>query len=183
MQDGILDRTPPVTLLENNVSVPLPPSMPYLSWRITLDDTTLGYTVEPAGSAWHQLIMYILMLIIPPLTATLAIILFRKSFYGVKHNYVGVADKMDLYGAISGHFKLISLDIVGWWAKVRGNSAEVEPAFMVDDPLAGDVGAPNRRKVLIATMEYEIEDWAIKIKIGGLGVMASLSESFATSQL
>lgn len=30
------------------------------------------------------------------------------------------------------------------------------------------------RKVLIATMEYEIEDWAIKIKIGGLGVMASL---------
>jgi alpha-1,3-glucan synthase len=27
---------------------------------------------------------------------------------------------------------------------------------------------------LIATMEYEIEDWNIKVKIGGLGVMASL---------
>lgn len=31
-----------------------------------------------------------------------------------------------------------------------------------------------RRTVLIATMEYDIEDWAIKIKIGGLGVMAQL---------
>ncbi|KAF4979067.1 hypothetical protein F66182_17308, partial [Fusarium sp. NRRL 66182] len=27
---------------------------------------------------------------------------------------------------------------------------------------------------MIATMEYDIEDWAIKIKIGGLGVMAQL---------
>jgi alpha-1,3-glucan synthase len=32
----------------------------------------------------------------------------------------------------------------------------------------------ERRTVLIATMEYDIEDWAIKVKIGGLGVMAQL---------
>ncbi|KAA1127834.1 Cell wall alpha-1,3-glucan synthase ags1 [Puccinia graminis f. sp. tritici] len=31
-----------------------------------------------------------------------------------------------------------------------------------------------RRKVLIATLEYEIIDWKIKVKIGGLGVMSSL---------
>ena len=30
----------------------------------------------------------------------------------------------------------------------------------------------NRRTILIATMEYDIEDWNIKIKIGGLGVIA-----------
>jgi alpha-1,3-glucan synthase len=34
------------------------------------------------------------------------------------------------------------------------------------------VGAENTRTVLIATMEYLIEDWDIKIKIGGLGAMA-----------
>ncbi len=33
---------------------------------------------------------------------------------------------------------------------------------------------PKRLTVLIATMEYEIEDWGIKVKIGGLGVMSSL---------
>ena len=32
----------------------------------------------------------------------------------------------------------------------------------------------KRLTVLIATMEYDIEDWAIKVKIGGLGVMSSL---------
>jgi len=32
----------------------------------------------------------------------------------------------------------------------------------------------KRRKVLIATLEYEIVDWKLKIKIGGLGVMSSL---------
>ncbi|KAJ9654948.1 hypothetical protein H2201_008910, partial [Coniosporium apollinis] len=42
------------------------------------------------------------------------------------------------------------------------------------NPLSADAGAPNRRTVLIATMEYDIEDWEIKIKIGGLGVMAQL---------
>lgn len=31
-----------------------------------------------------------------------------------------------------------------------------------------------RRKVLIASLEYEIPDWKISVKIGGLGVMASL---------
>ena len=33
---------------------------------------------------------------------------------------------------------------------------------------------PTRLTVLIATMEYDIEDWGIKVKIGGLGVMSSL---------
>ncbi|KAK5352821.1 hypothetical protein LTR61_003949 [Exophiala xenobiotica] len=40
--------------------------------------------------------------------------------------------------------------------------------------VAADSGAPNRRTTLMATMEYEIEDWSIKVKIGGLGVMSSL---------
>ncbi|KAF2402249.1 hypothetical protein EJ06DRAFT_520290 [Trichodelitschia bisporula] len=37
-----------------------------------------------------------------------------------------------------------------------------------------DAGSPDRRTVLITTMEYDIEDWGIKIKIGSLGVMAQL---------
>ena len=42
--------------------------------------------------------------------------------------------------------------------------------FSVISPLS----PPKRLTVLIATMEYEIEDWGIKVKIGGLGVMSSL---------
>jgi len=40
------------------------------------------------------------------------------------------------------------------------------------------IGSPEdknkRRKVLIATLEYGIIDWKLKVKIGGLGVMSSL---------
>ena len=45
---------------------------------------------------------------------------------------------------------------------------------VITGAVAADAGSPARRTVLVATVEYEIEDWAIKIKIGGLGVMASL---------
>ncbi|UZJ55651.1 hypothetical protein CBS101457_004971 [Exobasidium rhododendri] len=40
--------------------------------------------------------------------------------------------------------------------------------------LANSVKKDQRRTVLIGTMEYDIEDWKIKVKIGGLGVMAQL---------
>ncbi|RDW75231.1 glycosyltransferase family 5 protein [Coleophoma cylindrospora] len=173
--DGILDRVPPVTLLENNISLATPPKMPYLSYRLTMNDKTLGYTIEPIGSAWKQLALFLLMLIIPPITGAMAVFFFKKSFYGVKHNYIGVSEKQGVMGAfkkVPGVDQL-SAGIVGLWKDTRGKRS-VTPAFAADDALAADAGAENRRKVLIATMEYEIEDWAIKIKIGGLGVMASL---------
>lgn len=41
--------------------------------------------------------------------------------------------------------------------------------------ILGAFGTDQRRRtVLIATLEYDIADWNIKIKIGGLGVMAQL---------
>lgn len=163
--DFILDRVPPVTLLKNNVSLPVGPGMPYLSWRVSVNDATLKYSLEPEGSAWGQIIMFILMVIVPPMTGILAILAFKKSFYGVKFNYVGVNEKSGFFGG-------------AMWTGLKElrKKPELTPAYSVDDLLAMAVGAPGRRKVLIATMEYEIEDWAIKIKIGGLGVMASLSK-------
>lgn len=45
---------------------------------------------------------------------------------------------------------------------------------------AEDTPELSRRTVLIATMEYDIEDWDIKIKIGGLGVMTQLMGKYLT---
>ena len=42
----------------------------------------------------------------------------------------------------------------------------------VGPPVPTMTEAGKQRTILIATMEYGIEDWNIKIKIGGLGVMA-----------
>jgi hypothetical protein len=46
------------------------------------------------------------------------------------------------------------------------------PSTPASPPVPTIALTENRRTVLIATMEYDIEDWNIKIKIGGLGVMA-----------
>ena len=167
--DFVLDRVPPVTLLQNNVSLTEGPAMPYLSYRMSLNDATLIYSIEPAGSAWGQLIMFILMVFIPPITGALAILGFKKSFYGVKFNYIGVGERKKI-------FNLPAMGAMWIGLKEFGKKKEPPPVYSKDDMLAMAVGAPDRRKVLIATMEYEIEDWAIKIKIGGLGVMASLSK-------
>jgi alpha-1,3-glucan synthase len=51
----------------------------------------------------------------------------------------------------------------------HGGCSGVSKTSLVQVP-----GFTDRRRILIATMEYDIEDWAIKIKIGGLGVMAQL---------
>ena len=51
------------------------------------------------------------------------------------------------------------------------------PSTPASPPVPTIALTENRRTVLIATMEYDIEDWNIKIKIGGLGVMAQYESS------
>jgi alpha-1,3-glucan synthase len=48
------------------------------------------------------------------------------------------------------------------------------PSSSPFDLLSASNKSERRRTVLIATLEYDIVDWDIRIKIGGLGVMAQL---------
>jgi len=112
--------------------------------------------------------MFVLLLIIPLITAIIAVVAFRWAFYGIRHNKWGVRPKQSHYLPIFGkhedrstagspqpdhkhHGKHSEKDIIGWPEDKN-----------------------KRRKVLIATLEYELIDWKLKVKIGGLGVMSSL---------
>ena len=55
---------------------------------------------------------------------------------------------------------------------ISGSHISSRPSTPANLPVPTIALTENRRTVLIATMEYDIEDWNIKIKIGGLGVMA-----------
>ena len=112
---------------------------------------------------------------------------FVAAFYKVKFNEAGAYQK-------PGWTAKIHSFLTVWIGKVpfakkpepaedpEAVVEEVKPSVEGDisndeaaaDALAAEVGSPSRRTVLVATMEYEIEDWSVKIKIGGLGVMASL---------
>ncbi|KAJ5420316.1 hypothetical protein N7465_002835 [Penicillium sp. CMV-2018d] len=170
--DTILDRSPPSALSATLINITLAPAKGYLSHKLYFDDGSLRFWLDPVGPQSTQIAMFVLFWIIPFITAVGCVYIFMKSFYKVKFNQVGVTEKQNIPLAI--------------WNKVKG-AGRRDPAsnplmrlanksgFMQStSALGGALASGKRRMVLIATMEYDIEDWAIKIKIGGLGVMAQL---------
>ena len=170
--DRILDRLPPSALSAVTLNITKHPPNPYLAWRIELNDGNLRFDLMPVGSKYQQMAMFFLLWIIPVITGAIGVWAFMKSFYQVKFNQIGISEKTNL----------IPLAVRRAFKKGRREDGEsVNPlmklanksGFMQSNSMFANKGV-HRRMVLIATMEYDIEDWAIKIKIGGLGVMAQL---------
>ena len=175
--DHILDRIPPGSLITNIINVTEGPPSPYTAWRIAMNDGDYTYQYIPIGNRWSQLALFILLAIVPLLTAGAVIWLFIKSFYSVKFNEVGVTKKQAIIPlGIRRKFKKSGLNekaVIPMVDVSRTPTPRNSNPEMGANPLHADLGGA-RRSILVATMEYDIEDWAIKIKIGGLGVMAQL---------
>ncbi|KAI9766186.1 MAG: Cell wall alpha-1,3-glucan synthase ags1 [Geoglossum simile] len=167
--DSVLDRLPPNTLSPAVINTTLVPPSPHLAYRIELNDGTYTYKLVPAGSRAVQVALYSLLWLIPVISGALAVFAFMGAFYRIKFNKVGA----------SGDKALIPLVLRRKWKRLRSDS-EDSSRFSLSRPatppvkMMGGTGTSRRRTVLIATMEYDIEDWEIKVKIGGLGVMAQL---------
>lgn len=174
--DHVLDWVPPDSLAKNVLDFPRSASKQHLGYRLIVNDGNYSYRFRPVGNTWVQVVLAILLALVPLVIAVLCCVAFTRFFYKVKFNEVGVTEKSDLLPFARP--KLPDRDAL------RGSIAHLFSSSRVslasprqsgfDGALAAETGSPNRRTVLIATMEYEIEDWDIKIKIGGLGVMASL---------
>lgn len=171
--DGILDRMPPSSLARNVLNFSQPPPMPALAYRIVLDDATLRFTRVPQGNMWLQIVLFILLATLPIIGGLVSVWAFMGSFYKIKVNKVGFNKRRSLspWRSLGDHLRNLHV-----------SHEKLKLACKDDDPSSssssstGVVGvvSPKRRKVMIATMEYNIDDWNIKIKIGGLGVMAQL---------
>ena len=161
--DGIVDRLPPSSLTLNVVNITEPPPMPHLAYKLVFHDTAWRFHYEPVGHMGIQIVLFILLATMPVLLAGLAGWIYMGSFYQVKVNKSGFTAKgwMPL--------KLGKLSNMG--KGVEMSAITPPPPSSALAPLGADGG---RRTILIATMEYNIDDFGIKIKIGGLGVMAQL---------
>ena len=194
--DSVLDRSLPNSLDQMSINITEVPPSPFLAWQFQLDDATHRFQLVPVGSQWNQVLLFVLLALIPLVTASFAVWLFMQSFYQVKFNQIGLAEKK---AVLAGALKTLT----GWMRgrgggdKHGGSASDAEMGadhreltqtgpsdlFVLQSLPARATGmteavavaaAPKRRKVLIATMEYDIEDWGAKVKIGGLGVMAQL---------
>lgn len=160
--DGVLDRMPPSSLTESDINITESPAKPHIAYRLVLQDSTLKYGLVPVGNMYLQLLLWILLWIVPIATGIMAVQAFKRSFYKIKFNAVGVQNGSSI-GLLARKAK----------QKVFGEK-EAMASKMLIVPGAAGVPGEKRKRVLIATMEYNIDDWGVKIKIGGLGVMAQL---------
>ena len=181
--DFILDRIPPLSLINNVINITDTPPSPFLAWQIALNDADFRYQLIPVGSRWTQLALYILLWVVPIVTGLVGVLIFMKSFYRVKFNEIGISEKKGLIPLALRRGKALR-DSGGHWGHSYHRASKMDSG-MASSLTIGvpetpgldnqkDHLAAKRRTVLIATMEYDIEDWNIKIKIGGLGVMAQL---------
>ncbi|PYH63384.1 alpha-1,3-glucan synthase [Aspergillus vadensis CBS 113365] len=180
--DNVLDQVPPVTLLSNVFNVTIPPPSPYLAFKLSVNDGDLRVYATPTGSRWVQLALFILLAVIPVATAVGAVFIYLKAFYQVKFNQIGVTEKTSTLAPILGALMKITRSSNEKEASPEDNQRSVSPSGLPTGGAIGAIVSTPRRTVLIATMEYDIEDWAIKIKIGGLGVMAQLMGKNLTHQ-
>lgn len=168
--DSVLDRLPPSSLSTTTINITRHPPDPHLAWSIHLDDATMKFKLIPAGSKYVQMTLFFLLWIVPVITALMTAYIFMKTFYRIKFNQIGVSEKKSL----------ISLDLLKRLREVKAGESRnpivrlANKSRFLQSKSAFGNRTSHRRKVLVATMEYDIDDWDIKIKIGGLGVMAQL---------
>ncbi|KAJ9616593.1 Cell wall alpha-1,3-glucan synthase ags1 [Cladophialophora chaetospira] len=174
--DTVLDRLPPDSLTSSVVQLSDLPPAPFLAYRLEVNDADYHYRIIPVGNRLHQVILFALLWVIPVVSGAVSIWTYMGAYYGVKFNKIGVSKKT----------KLIPFILRRNFEKIADSDDEEMQVSRPRIPslhapsvtsLATTIGATvttKRRTVLIATMEYDIEDWSIKIKIGGLGVMAQL---------
>lgn len=160
--DGVLDRLPPNTAAPNYLNLSAPPK-PHLAWALVVDDATMTWSLEPRGESIIGAITYALLLSIPLITGALAVVIFMWSFYGIKYNQWGVKPNKDhssyfpILGSLGNKSTTNVKDATPFSEKVFGHHKHQDIIGWPEDK-------DKRRTVLIATLEYEIIDWKLKVK-------------------
>jgi len=186
--DGVLDRMAPTSQAANYVNLTAP-AYPHLGYTLWVDEQTMKWHATPRGHVTVQIILVALLFLLSPLGGVLAVLIYHRAFYRVTHNQLGVMPEKHFFPALvrrSQASVTSSIDKKGEKiissTKVKRRLPNFLPSYTSAE--AGDGGAVKswpddlsvRRKVLIATFEYEIFGLnpQTKVKIGGLGVMSSL---------
>lgn len=192
--NGILERIPPDALAPAPIDLKDFPPAPYLAYRIQIRESDYSWQVVPSGSRLQQILVFSLLWIVPVATGVISIWAYMGAFYNVKFNKIGIIRNKGLAALFGFRRKFQKLhdkdeddDEEGGRGRSKKRSSFLSLGKSI--PLRPTSQAPTitvqsekRRTVLIATMEYDIEDWGIKIKIGGLGVMAQLMGKALTHQ-
>jgi alpha-1,3-glucan synthase len=114
----------------------------------------MSYELVPHGSNLRSSLYFALLAILPFAFGFLAVYLFQTLFYRVVFNTLG---------------------------RIQGDKNYRDKRNAASLALRGTYQASP--SILIATLEYEIPDWSIKVRIGGLGVISSLMGTYLKNDI
>lgn len=164
-----------------------------MAYKLRFNDANLKFEFVPQGNWWLQILLFILLATVPIVSGLSVIWIFMGSFVSITISvlldFVDYAVSLTLPNTLTFQKYKVKINLVGFKRQSKsplGRAAKHLSTLSFDDlrrksrdsmemtPYGGAGAVVKRRTVLIATMEYNIDDWNIKIKIGGLGVMAQL---------
>lgn len=165
-----------VPLLVSRVSLNNYPRSPHIAFRITVNETSKQYSMSAMGSRWYQITIYLLLGTLPIFTGFASTRIYLYTFYVVKVNKFGQTQIENIL-PITIQSKMHNRHWLPRTASLPFRNENLEHSMSTNRALAKPTDAravSGRLTILIATMEYQINDWNIKVDIGCLGVMAQL---------
>lgn len=163
-----------VPLSDSVVSLDSYPTSLHIGFRITVNETAKQYSISAMGSRRYQITIYLLHGTLPILTGFASIRIYLHAFYVVRVSKFGQAQiesilPIKIRSKVQHRHWLPETASRPFREKNLKFSTSTNRALTVPiDPQA----VSRRLTILIATLEYLIDDWDIKVDVGGLGVMA-----------
>jgi alpha-1,3-glucan synthase len=134
------------------------PDCPYLGWMFRLEDKSGRWTIEPRGNASLSMIIFALLLLMPPTFGLISVYIFGLTFYAVKVNRYGTTPPRNR--KVTELANIVRARFPTTWTQL----CEVLRLVPQYNQEARTVTPQSRRKILIATLEYEILGWNIKVR-------------------
>lgn len=145
------------------------PPYPYLGWTFRINDQNGKWWLTPRGGIGRSITVFACFALLPILGAFISIGTFKFTFYAIKVNTHGMAtqgfrqwksraltESFDIFANMNRYEKDAKSGTAG-----RSNQKDATTQEMYT---RSATGLADRRKVLIATLEYEILGWDVKVR-------------------
>ena len=143
--NNILDRWIPSMLTKVTIPFDHPPPYPYLAYEFALQRDSYRHELRPRGNRWHQILLFLIFGLLPPASGIIGLWIYQNHYCRIISNRYGSDGSSD-------------------------NPKHTPSRALLNESHR----YTEKRCILIATVEYNIPDWNIDIRLGGLGTMSTV---------
>ena len=91
-RNNVLDRWIPSMLSKVAIPFDRPPPYPYLAYEFALPRDFYRYELRPKGNRWHQILLMLIFLLVPPTSGIIGLRVYRTRYCRIVLNHHGSSD-------------------------------------------------------------------------------------------